>query len=615
MIQLGSNTIKNFYLGSNQVKSIWLGSNKVWPNYPPYSISWLPSTYDITTITSSSTPTFSISGSWTSSQYSSAYNGVQYKSNKISDNGSTIFQITFSNVTSITFSCRSYGESNYDYMTIGNLDSTCSRTSYKTSLKGVSGPTTYTDVTFTTDGGTHYVQFCYSKDGSVSSNDDDCYVYIKSVTAKSSTVTTTYNNYATVYNDSTTLTTISSPITSSNWNSSANNIRFDTHTTSAIIYSQISNLTNTSSMFYNCSSLTSVDFSSWNSNSVTSYSNMFYNCNSLSTIVMNGCDDTTIEFIKSRISDASIAHDIKLTNSDLYYYCQWSGTSKTWSQIITDYSKIPLCIENNTSTVGTVTLTLNGSGVSVKLSTSTDNINWTTETTYSATSTFTLPASGKLYLKGSNTQFNSNNSNYYSISANVSHNIYGNIMSLCNYKTTLSKYEFYGLFKNDKNLISTKNLILPATTIAIYCYSNMFYSCTSLTTAPVLPATTLADACYGNMFSNCTSLTTAPALPATTLADSYCYVSMFSGCTSLTSAPELPATTLTTNCYCQMFYGCTKLNYIKAMFTTTPSTTYTNNWVTNVASSGTFIKNAAATWDVTGVNGVPSGWTVQTATS
>ena len=177
MIQLGSNTIKNFYLGSNQVKSIWLGSNKVWPNYPPYNISWLPTTYG-------STPTFSTSGSWTSSEYSSAYNGVQYKSNKISANGSTVFKITFSNVTSITFACRSYGENYCDYMTIGNLDSTCSRTSYKTSLNVASSATTYTDVTFTTDGGSHYVQFCYSKDSSDSENDDACYVYIKSVTVK-----------------------------------------------------------------------------------------------------------------------------------------------------------------------------------------------------------------------------------------------------------------------------------------------------------------------------------------------------------------------------------------------------------------------------------------------
>ena len=51
------------------------------------------------------------------------------------------------------------------------------------------------------------------------------------------------------------------------------------------------------------------------------------------------------------------------------------------------------------------------------------------------------------------------------------------------------------------------------------------------------------------------------------------------------------------------------------MFTTTPSTTYTSNWVNKVASSGTFVKNSAAQWNVSGLNGIPSGWTVRTASA
>ena len=43
-------------------------------------------------------------------------------------------------------------------------------------------------------------------------------------------------------------------------------------------------------------------------------------------------------------------------------------------------------------------------------------------------------------------------------------------------------------------------------TMAEKCYSYMFYSCTSLTTAPSLPATTLATRCYDYMFYNCTSI-------------------------------------------------------------------------------------------------------------
>ena len=150
---------------------------------------------------------------------------------------------------------------------------------------------------------------------------------------------------------------------------------------------------------------------------------------------------------------------------------------------------------------------------------------------------------------------------------------------------------------------------LPATTLSYCCYTGMFQGCSSLTQAPALPATTLVKECYRTMFNNCTSLTQAPALPATTLAD-YCYSYMFSGCTLLTQAPELPATTLANYCYTAMFLNSNKLNWIKAMFTTTPSTSYTKSWVNGVSAKGVFVKNINATWTTTGVNAVPTGWTV-----
>ena len=64
-----------------------------------------------------------------------------------------------------------------------------------------------------------------------------------------------------------------------------------------------------------------------------------------------------------------------------------------------------------------------------------------------------------------------------------------------------------------------------------------------------------------------------------------------------------------------MFSGCTSLNYVKAMFTSTPSTASnapTYNWLYNVSSTGTFIKNSNATWNATGTYAVPSGWTLLT---
>ena len=176
--------------------------------------------------------------------------------------------------------------------------------------------------------------------------------------------------------------------------------------------------------------------------------------------------------------------------------------------------------------------------------------------------------------------------------------------------TTLSESCYGSMFDGCASLTTAPEL--PATTLSESCYNSMFNGCASLTTAPELPATTLASYCYNGMFDGCASLTTAPELPATTLAER-CYGGMFSGCTSLATAPELPATTLASGCYGSMFAGCINMNYIKAMFTTTPSTSYTKGWVNNVSSSGTFVKNSAATWNVTGNNGVPSGWTVQTA--
>ncbi len=176
--------------------------------------------------------------------------------------------------------------------------------------------------------------------------------------------------------------------------------------------------------------------------------------------------------------------------------------------------------------------------------------------------------------------------------------------------TTLRPYCYNRMFDGCTSLVNAPNL--PATTLAKGCYLYMFNGCTSLTTAPKLPATILADYCYAYMFYNCKNITTAPELPATTLAYR-CYNYMFYNCTSLTTAPELPAIELKNKCYNNMFYNCTNLNYIKAMFLTTPSSDYTSDWTNNVSPTGTFVKNASASWDVRGVNGIPENWTVETA--
>lgn len=121
------------------------------------------------------------SGTWNESSNSDSVDGIMVTCQSPGDNGSTVIRCTFRGLSSITFRCRYQGESSYDYLTVGNLDSSCTRSSYKTSLKGSSG--TWKDLTYTiSDKGEHYVEFCYSKDGSVDTSPDNADVLIYSVT-------------------------------------------------------------------------------------------------------------------------------------------------------------------------------------------------------------------------------------------------------------------------------------------------------------------------------------------------------------------------------------------------------------------------------------------------
>lgn len=137
----------------------------------------------------------------------------------------------------------------------------------------------------------------------------------------------------------------------------------------------------------------------------------------------------------------------------------------------------------------------------------------------------------------------------------------------------------------------------------------MFNGCKSLEKAPELPAMSLAEASYQRMFGN-SGLLEAPELPAMDL-EVMCYQYMFEGSQRLEKAPILPALQLNYFCYENMFHDCSSLNYVNAAFLTTPSSSYTRNWLDGVASEGTFVKNPEATWDVRGVHGIPEGWKVE----
>lgn len=235
--------------------------------------------------------------------------------------------------------------------------------------------------------------------------------------------------------------------------------------------------------------------------------------------------------------------------------------------------------------------------------------------------------------------------------------------------TTLSRQSCIWMFEHCHSM-TTAASILPATKLAMQCYSGMFANCWALAAAPVLPATTLASYCYGNyaqyydggrtgdsdtryggMFANCKALTVAPELPAIEVPTGG-YYGMFHGCENLLKAPDLPAVTVNPDGYFRMFedcvslteasingdvfpyigtayrapfermfYGCSSLSKITlyghpwdCLKPEGSSGSYysdvTNNWMYGVPSEGIFIKPASLSEKYGSNRDIPSGWTV-----
>ena len=237
---------------------------------------------------------------------------------------------------------------------------------------------------------------------------------------------------------------------------------------------------------------------------------------------------------------------------------------------------IPFYIENLSGSDNAIQIKKAGSTApTLTIEKSTDGNTWASMGTTSYTQlSATVPANGRLYLRCSATQWSTSGSNYnYFIlpSSSGDFNVGGNINSLLygdsfngqtEFPSGVGTNTFSRLFDYSSNtrIKSAEQLLLPATTLANWCYLYMFKNCTSLTTAPMLPATTLTEGCYYGMFN-----------------------------------------------------GCTSLNYIKCLATNISASDCTTSWTNGVDSTGTFVKNTNMSNWTTGTSGIPSGWTVQDA--
>lgn len=260
----------------------------------------------------------------------------------------------------------------------------------------------------------------------------------------------------------------------------------------------------------------------------------------------------------------------------------------------------------------------------------------------------TVAAGDKVLWKGTGTKLASaaTSGKYSYFRGTANYNIGGDIASLltgdtCSMQTAAS-YAFPRLFDGDTKLINAEELIMSPLTVEDSAYLYLFQNCTNLATAPTINATTcsgtysmdgmfmgckklvvapalnvttIARSCFEEMFQDCTELTTPPPeLNVTTVNSFKQFYRMFYGCTKLTTAPVIRLQTIPTYACYQMFYNCKALSYIKCLATNISADNALTNWVYSVPATGTFVKNPATTWP-SGASGIPSGWTVETASS
>lgn len=201
--------------------------------------------------------------------------------------------------------------------------------------------------------------------------------------------------------------------------------------------------------------------------------------------------------------------------------------------------------------------------------------------------------------------------------------------------TKFNYYMFNGLFMNS-NVVDATNLVIP-NAMRDYYYYRIFMKCKSLTSAPSLPFSQVGYYSFSNMFSGCTSLTTiqpmtigsnsegsmyymfnncqslVDASMITITSEEYrsCY-NMFNICKNLKKSPIIKGDMTSSSCE-RMFYGCSNLSEVTYLGATSPSSSYSRNWMQNVAATGTFYMSQDATWDSTvtrDANGIPAGWTI-----
>ena len=316
--------------------------------------------------------------------------------------------------------------------------------------------------------------------------------------------------------------------------SSLTSLDFSNYNTNKVI--------NMSEMFFNCSSLTSLDLSNFNTSNVTNMNAMFYNCSSLKNLNVSSFNTSKVKEMIEMFSECSSLKSLDLSNFNT------SNVINTSFMFCNCSSLTDLKI-NNFDTQNVINLSKMFSGCSSLTSL---NLNkFDTKNTTNMWEMFSLCSSlTSLNLINFNT-------------SNVTNMV--RMFSECSSLTTLDLSNFNTLNVNDMNYMffnctSLKDLIISNKfkTDNVSNMHHMFYYCSSLKTLNLSNFNTQKVKEMSGMFSCCASLTSIDLSKFNTenVQDmSY----MFFKCTSLTSLNLSNFTTSKVNDMSKMFSKCTSL--------------------------------------------------------
>ena len=283
--------------------------------------------------------------------------------------------------------------------------------------------------------------------------------------------------------------------------------------------------------------------------------------------------------------------------------------------------------EDRSGAANSISITKTGDQAEwLSLEYSTDKNTWST---WDFSQTLTLPANGKVYLRGDNTYgFGQNNTNYHTFDCTGDYAVGGDVWSIMSENVSVITSRFMSrTFQNSATLVDCSQLSIPNMPMSSTPFTWTFASCTNLTSVMESIPVTHYGASGENselymMFNASYSLTNFPMFPNITSLNKNCMRAIASTSignpnTTLTYVDLSNIETVYTQALYQAFIHCKALEVVKigisawGDFEDSTSDYYdtTHEWLGDVHSTGVFCKNA--TLPVTrGNNYIPNNWSI-----